>query len=68
MTPHVDLSGLDFTIFAIYMVLSLAIGCWTGRHGRRNAKEYFLGDRGLPWYVVGTSMVAAVIKIGRAHV
>ena len=62
MTPHVPLGGLDFTIFAIYMALSMVIGFWAGRHGRRNAKEYFLGDKGLPWYVVGTSMVAAVIS------
>ena len=62
MTPRVDLNGLDFTIFAVYMVVSMAIGFWAGRDGRRNAKDYFLGDKGLPWYVVGTSMVAAVVS------
>jgi SSS family solute:Na+ symporter len=62
LTPHVPLGGLDFTIFVVYIILSLVIGFWAGRHGRRNAKEYFLGDKGLPWYVVGTSMVAAVIS------
>src|SRR5438067_1724717 len=44
------------------MVVSLVIVFWAGRDGRRNAKDYFLGDKGLPWYVVGTSMVAAVVS------
>ncbi len=62
MNPRVDLNNLDFAIFAVYMVLSLLIGFWAGRDGRRDAKDYFLGDKGLPWYVVGTSMVAAVVS------
>ena len=62
MNPPVELNGLDFAIFAIYMLLSMVIGFWAGRHGRSNAKEYFLGAKGLPWYVVGTSMIAAVIS------
>jgi SSS family solute:Na+ symporter len=62
LTPRVDLNGLDFAVFALYMVVSLLIGFWAGRHGRKNAKDYFLGDKGLPWYVVGTSMVAAVVS------
>src|SRR5947207_991100 len=44
------------------MVLSMLIGFWAGRRGRRDAKDYFRGDKGLPWYVVGTSMVAAVVS------
>ena len=29
---------------------------------RRNPKDYFLGEKKLPWYVVGTSMVASDIS------
>jgi SSS family solute:Na+ symporter len=62
LNSSVGLNTLDLAIFAVYLALSMLIGFWAGRHGRRNAKEYFLGDKGLPWYVVGTSMVAAVIS------
>jgi SSS family solute:Na+ symporter len=62
LSSRVDLNSLDFVIFTLYMLLSLVIGFWAGRHGRRDAKDYFLGDKVLPWYVVGTSMVAAVVS------
>src|SRR5207244_12454782 len=59
---HVELNGLDFGIFVAYLLLSVMIGFLAGRGARRDAKDYFLGDKGLPWYVVGTSMVATVIS------
>lgn len=62
MSPKIALNQLDLAVFLVYMLLSLGIGFWAGRHGRRDAKDYFLGDKGLPWYVVGTSMVAAVVS------
>jgi SSS family solute:Na+ symporter len=62
LNARVELNGLDFAIFAAYMLLSVVIGFLAGRGARRDAKDYFLGDKGLPWYVVGTSMVATVIS------
>jgi len=62
LNARIDLNALDFAIFAGYIVLSIVIGLFAGRNARRNAKDYFLGDKGLPWYVVGTSMVATVVS------
>ncbi len=40
--------------------LSLSLGVWMAftRRAGRSMKEYFLSGRSLPWWVVGTSMVA----------
>ena len=64
MTERIDLNNLDIAVFAAYMVVIVAIGFFAGRQGRRDSKDYFLGDKRLPWYVVGTSMVAPRIASG----
>jgi SSS family solute:Na+ symporter len=56
------LNAIDYAVFGIYMVATLALGFATGRMARRKPKDYFLGEKKLPWYVVGTSMVAADIS------
>jgi SSS family solute:Na+ symporter len=62
MSESIPLGAFDLSIFAIYMVVTMVIGfVVAGRH-RKTAKGYFLGDRQLPWYVVGTSMIAADIS------
>src|SRR5215471_2122565 len=56
------LNAIDYAVFSIYMVATLALGFAAGRMARRKPKDYFLGEKKLPWYVVGTSMVAADIS------
>ena len=62
MSSQIDLSHLDLAVFAAYLALAVLVGFIAGRAGRRNAKDYFLGDKQLPWYVVGASMVATVVS------
>src|ERR1043165_5212938 len=56
------MSTIDYAVFFLYMVATLAMGFAAGRMARRRPKDYFLGEKKLPWYVVGTSMVAADIS------
>jgi len=56
------MSTLDYAVFAFYIMATLLLGFATGRMARRKPKDYFLGEKKLPWYVVGTSMVAADIS------
>ncbi len=56
------MSSLDYSVFVLYMVGTLVLGFAAGRMARRRPKDYFLGEKKLPWYVVGTSMVAADIS------
>jgi SSS family solute:Na+ symporter len=56
------LNGLDLGIFIVYLLLSVGLGFWVARRGRGNPRSYFLGGNKLPWYVIGSSMVAADIS------
>ena len=57
-TPRIELTSAEVVIFVAYLLLTVAVGFLVGRNGRRNSRDYFMGDKRLPWYVVGTSMVA----------
>ena len=52
------LSALDWSVIAIYFLLSLAVGLYYARRAGSNISEYFLSGRDLPWWLAGTSMVA----------
>src|SRR5262245_43536023 len=62
MNDQATLSGIDYAVFALYMVVTIALGFAAGRMARRKPSDYFLGEKKLPWYVVGTSMVASDIS------
>ncbi|NOZ61849.1 MAG: sodium/solute symporter [Calditrichaeota bacterium] len=48
---------IDFAILFVYMIAVTALGSWLGRH-QKNTRDYFLGDRNLPWGAVCFSVVA----------
>jgi SSS family solute:Na+ symporter len=62
MPDHTQLDAFDFIVFAAYILTLLGLGLWVGRRGHGSARGYFLGDKKIPWYVVGASMVAADIS------
>jgi len=56
------LEPLDYAAFGAFFVILSLIGYWSGRNERKTSKEYFLADRKLPWYVVGSSFIVANIS------
>src|ERR671912_2576810 len=63
LIERIPLNPFDFSVFVIYMVVTVAVGFWVSRgRERKTTKGYFLGDKKLPWYVVATSMIAADIS------
>ncbi|HEX3035150.1 MAG TPA: sodium:solute symporter family protein [Thermodesulfobacteriota bacterium] len=52
------LSPLDWLIVISYMLLSLGIGVYFTRRAGKSMSEYFISGRNLPWWAIGTSMVA----------
>ncbi|HSU53284.1 MAG TPA: sodium/solute symporter, partial [Candidatus Dormibacteraeota bacterium] len=58
----VSLHLIDLVVFALYMVVSVMLGLWVARKGKQTAQSYFLGNKTIPWFVVGASMVAADIS------
>ena len=53
-----QLTNLDFSIIAGYLVLTLLIGLYFSKKASQNIGEFFLSGRQLPWWIAGTGMVA----------
>jgi len=54
----VDLNAIDLAVVLAYLAAVVAIGLWAGR-GERDATDYFLAGRSLPWYLIGLSFFAS---------
>ena len=52
------LHALDWTIIAGYILVTLVLGLAFRKRASRSSEEYFLSGRTLPWWILGTSMVA----------
>lgn len=52
------MSTLDLIILAGWLLLTLVAGTYFSRRASKSTESFFVGDRSLPWWVVGTSMVA----------
>ncbi|HAH54499.1 MAG TPA: sodium/glucose cotransporter [Flavobacterium sp.] len=56
---------LDYAVFAAYAVLILGVGLWVSREKegvQKNAEDYFLASKSLPWWAIGSSLIAANIS------
>ena len=53
------LSPLDYGIIAAYIVMLLGFGVYLQRQASASMEDYFLGGRKLPWWLLGTSGMAA---------
>ncbi|MCS6821810.1 MAG: Na+:solute symporter [Microscillaceae bacterium] len=53
-----DLSPIDWLIIIAYLLISLAISLLYTTKASKNLGTFFLGNRSLPWWLAGTSMVA----------
>lgn len=55
----------DYAVFAGYAILILGVGLWVSRDKaghEKNAEDYFLASKSLPWWAIGTSLIAANIS------
>lgn len=58
-------STLDTIVFSLYCVLIVSIGLWVSRDKeghQKNAEDYFLAGKSLPWWAIGASIIAANIS------
>jgi Na+/proline symporter len=56
------LTTLDWTVITAYMVVAVAIGLAFSRRAGEDTSEFFLGGRTMPWWLLGTSMVATTFS------
>ncbi|MBN2473218.1 MAG: Na+:solute symporter [Pirellulales bacterium] len=59
----VALHGIDIGIIIGYVALVLALGWMLSKRASKNLDAYFLGDKSLPWWVIGTSHGASGFDI-----
>lgn len=52
------LTTLDVSIIVAALLGVLAVGALTGRQSGKDASQFFLSGRGMPWWLLGLSMVA----------
>ena len=52
------LAAVDWIFIAWYLALSIGIGLYYSKRAGKSISEYFLSGRNLPWWLLGTSMVA----------
>ena len=59
------LSTIDMAIIGIYAVSIFILAQWVSREKgshTKDAQDYFLASRALPWWAIGTSLIAANIS------
>ena len=57
-----QLSTLDWWVLALYGVTILAVGLAFARRAGGGREDYFLAGRTMPWWLIGTSMVATTFS------
>lgn len=55
---RVEMTALDGWVIVAFLAASLAIGLWFARRAGKSLDDYFLSGRDLPWWALGTSMIA----------
>jgi len=54
----------DWSIVVAFLVVSLAVGLAVTKRAGSSASEFFLAGRGMPWWLLGASMVATTFSAG----
>jgi len=56
------LSRIDWIILLIFFLIVIFIGWIASKTAGKNTSEFFLGGRGMPWWLLGISMVACTFS------
>ncbi len=56
------LTQLDWIVVCLYIAVTLVTGLYFARRAGRQTDEFFLGGRSMPWWLLGTSMVATTFS------
>jgi SSS family solute:Na+ symporter len=59
------LSAIDLAVVGFYAVSIFVLAQWVSREKhahKKDAQDYFLASRALPWWAIGTSLIAANIS------
>ena len=63
---HLSFGIVDIAVFLAFILLVLSVGFYKSKgektHGDNGAADYFLAGRGLTWWLIGFSLIAANIS------
>lgn len=57
-----QLTSLDWMVVALYGIVAVGVGLLFARRAGSGTTEFFLSGRKLPWWLLGTSMVATTFS------
>ncbi len=60
-----NFSAIDYTVFIAYILGIVGLGLWVSRDKEghiKDSKDYFLAGKSLPWWAIGSSLIAANIS------
>lgn len=57
------LAAIDWMVIGVYLVVVLGAGVALTRRAGRSVEDFFVGRRGLPWWLLGISMAATNFSI-----
>jgi len=53
-----QLAAIDWFFIILFILFSISIGVYFSKRGRKSVGDYFASGQGVPWWILGTSMVA----------
>ena len=59
------MATVDVLVFVVFILAVVALALWQSRskgEGKKDAQDYFLAGRGLSWWLIGFSLIAANIS------
>ncbi len=62
MEQGILLGAIDWIIIGVFFIIVLSIGWIASRTAGKSSSEFFLGGRGMPWWLLGVSMVACTFS------
>lgn len=62
LLASVSMTTLDWSIIGLFFVIVIGIGYVASRSAGKSTDEFFLGGRGMPWWLLGISMVACTFS------
>ncbi len=61
------LNFIDWTVIVVFFLVMFGIAAWCSRRASRNATDFFLSGRSMPWWLIGISMCAASTSTNSAN-
>ncbi len=52
------MAGIDYAIVGAYLILAIGVGIAFRERASASTVDFFIGGRGMPWWLVGTSIAA----------